>query len=81
MFYVYTIKIMSREFNNTKLNYIANSLKENANRMKYIGDISDLGNEIGRMTGSVYQNMTEEEIIDFISGFRHGVSLTNGTHG
>ncbi len=72
---------MSREFNNTKLNYIANSLKENANRMKYIGDISDLGNEIGRMTGSVYQNMTEEEIIDFISGFRHGVSLTNGTHG
>jgi hypothetical protein len=81
MFYVYTIKIMSREFNNAKLNYIANSLKENANRMKYIGDISDLGNEIGRMTGSVYQNMTEEEIIDFISGFRHGVSLTNGTHG
>jgi hypothetical protein len=24
--------------------------------------------------------MTEDEIETFISGFRHGVSLTNGTH-
>jgi len=24
--------------------------------------------------------MTEEEINDFITGFKHGVSLTNGTH-
>ena len=46
----------------------------------YNGDISDIGNEIGITVGVVIENMTEEEINDFISGFRHGVSLTNGTH-
>ncbi len=71
---------MSREFDNTKLNYIANSLKESVNRMNYVGDISDLGNEIGVTVGSTYKDMTEEDILDFIHGFRHGVSLTNGTH-
>lgn len=45
------------------------------------GDISDIGNEIGYTIGLILENMTEEEISDFISGFRHGVSLTNGTHG
>jgi hypothetical protein len=71
---------MSRKFDNTKLNYIANSLKESVNRMKYVGDLSDLGNEIGITVGYAYKNMTEEEISDLISGIRHGVSLTNGTH-
>ena len=71
---------INREFNKTKLNYIANTLKESVNRMEYIGDISDLGNEIGITVGNAYENMTEENINDFIFGFRHGVSLTNGTH-
>jgi hypothetical protein len=71
---------MDREFNKTKLNYIANTLKEAVNRMEYTGDMSDLGNEIGVTVGHAYENMTEENINDFISGFRHGVSLTNGTH-
>jgi hypothetical protein len=71
---------MSREFNKTKLNAIANSLKDAVNRMNYAGDISDLGNEIGLAVGSTFNNMTEEEIRDFISGFRHGMSLANGTH-
>ena len=44
------------------------------------GDLSDIGNEVGIQLGSILKNMTEEEIRDFISGFRHGVSLTNGTH-
>jgi hypothetical protein len=71
---------MDREFNKTKLNYIANTLKEAVNRMEYTGDMSDLGNEIGITVGNAYENMTEENINDFIFGFRHGVSLTNGTH-
>jgi 2-keto-4-pentenoate hydratase/2-oxohepta-3-ene-1,7-dioic acid hydratase in catechol pathway len=71
---------MSREFDSTKLNYIANGLKETVGRMEYTGDISDLGNEIGIMVGHAYKDMTEEDINDFIAGFRHGVSLTNGTH-
>ena len=44
------------------------------------GDISDIGNEVGLAIGSILENMTDEEINDFVSGFRHGVSLTNGTH-
>jgi 2-keto-4-pentenoate hydratase/2-oxohepta-3-ene-1,7-dioic acid hydratase in catechol pathway len=71
---------IDREFNKTKLNYIANTLKEAVNRVEYTGDISDLGNEIGVIVGHAYENMTEENINDFISGFRHGISLTNGTH-
>jgi hypothetical protein len=71
---------MSREFDNTKLNYIANSLKETVNRMNYTGDISDLGNEIGVVVGSAFKDMTDEDITEFIHGFRHGISLTNGTH-
>lgn len=44
------------------------------------GDVSDIGNEIGFSLGSKIENMSEEQIEDFITGFRHGVSLTNGTH-
>jgi len=43
-------------------------------------DMSDLGNEVGYVIGNVFSKMTEEEIKDFIFGFKHGVSLTNGTH-
>ncbi len=44
------------------------------------GDISDIGNEVGYSIGTSIENMTGEEIESFISGFRHGVSLTNGKH-
>lgn len=44
------------------------------------GDLSDIGNEVGFQLGSILKDMTEKEIRDFIFGFRHGVSLTNGTH-
>lgn len=45
------------------------------------GDMSDIGNEVGIQLGSILKDMTEDEIYDFICGFKHGVSLTNGTHG
>lgn len=45
----------------------------------YIGDESDLGNEIGYSIGKVI-NFTEEDTESFIHGIRHGISLTNGTH-
>ena len=71
---------MQREFDNIKLNLMINFLKERAPELKYVGDISDLGNEIGFAVGSIYENMTEEDIVSFIRGFEHGVSLTNSTH-
>lgn len=46
---------------------------------RYDGDFSDLGNEIGIVVGSLLK-MGDDEINDFITGFKHGVSLTNGTH-
>ena len=44
------------------------------------GDLSDIGNEIGIQLGSILPGMTEEEVQDFIHGFKHGISLTNNTH-
>ena len=59
------------------LNHISNELKS----VSYDnGDISDIGNEIGFALGSKIKDMNEDQIKDFINGFKHGVSLTNGTH-
>jgi len=75
-----SIKNMERRFNSDDLSWIAFSLIEYSRSMDYEGDLSDCGNEIGNMVGSKYKNMTEDEIEDFITGIRHGISLTNGTH-
>ena len=69
-----------RTFDTNDLNWIANSLRVNSIMMTYTGDLSDCGNEIGIIVGQKYKNMTEDETRDFISGIKHGISLTNGTH-
>jgi len=69
-----------RTFDTNDLNWIANSLRVNSIMMTYTGDLSDCGNEIGIIVGEKYKNMTEDETRDFISGIKHGISLTNGTH-
>lgn len=71
---------MERDFKSEDLNTVANNLKAAADMMKYTGDLSDFGNEVGFWVGKHYENMTEDEIRLFITGFKHGVSLTNGTH-
>jgi hypothetical protein len=43
-------------------------------------DLSDAGNEVGIAIGSMIKNMNQEQIEEFISGLRHGISLTNDTH-
>jgi hypothetical protein len=72
--------MIERTFNSDDLSWIGFSLTEKANVTIYEGDLSDCGNEIGYIVGRKYKNMTEGEIEDFISGIRHGISLTNGTH-
>ena len=42
-----------------------------------VGDISDLGNEIGY---AISQFLDEDKLDDFIMGLKHGISLKNGTH-
>jgi len=59
-----------------------NTLKENIidqlSSMKYqYFDESDIGNEIGIVVGK----LTPDEIDNFMHGLRHGISLSNGTHG
>ena len=59
---------------------LVSNLGKTMDGIKYYGDISDLGNEIGYAVGNVIKDMTEQETTDFIHGIRHGISLTNGTH-
>lgn len=57
------------------------SISDHLNLVKYSnGDLSDIGNEIGIAVGNIFTNMSQDQISQFISGFKHGVSLTNGTH-
>jgi len=72
--------MMERTFNSEDLSWIGLSLTKKANVTIYEGDLSDCGNEIGYTVGHKYKDMTEGEIEDFITGIRHGISLTNGTH-
>lgn len=69
-----------KEFNKKTLKELIKFLKEDTSKQKYIGDMSDFGNEIGYALGNVFPNMNDEDISMFITGFKHGVSLTNGTH-
>jgi hypothetical protein len=60
---------------------VSKSISDHMSDLKYDnGDLSDIGNEIGFSIGQSLKNMSQCEIDDFISGFKHGVSLTNGTH-
>ena len=56
------------------------SKKLSDKKIKYQGDISDFGNEVGFALGGIIKNMKESQISDFITGLKHGISLTNGTH-
>jgi hypothetical protein len=71
---------MVREFNSKVMDQILKEFELHKSDIDYVGDISDLGNEVGFIVGRVFNKMTDSEINDFIIGFSHGVSLTNGTH-
>lgn len=59
---------------------LGRELMEKSDKIKYQGDISDFGNEVGYLIGNVIKNMSESQISDFVHGLKHGISLTNGTH-
>ena len=71
---------MERLFSPKVLENLIEDLKERQKEINYIGDISDMGNEIGISVGKLYPEMNQQEIEDLIHGIRHGISLTNGTH-
>ena len=42
-------------------------------------DLSDIGNEIGIIIAKYFDDNNTKD--DFLSGLKHGISLTDGTHG
>ena len=59
--------------------HIIKQIKEHMEKVSYEnGDLSDVGNEIGIVLGNYIEN--EQEFKELITGIRHGISLTNGTH-
>ena len=46
--------------------------------IKYSGDLSDLGNEIGIVIARYFDK--DNKAADFIQGLKHGISLTDGSH-
>jgi hypothetical protein len=54
-------------------------IEEQLNKVNYEnGDLSDIGNEIGIVIAKYFNEKNTVE--DFISGLKHGISLTDGTH-
>jgi hypothetical protein len=63
--------------------HITDELSTRLSELQYVqGDLSDIGNEIGIILGK-YINKKEMgfELEDFITGLKHGISVTDGTHG
>jgi hypothetical protein len=59
--------------------HILKQISESLSKVPYDnGDLSDVGNEVGIVLGNYIT--TEQEFKDFVSGLRHGISLTNGEH-
>ena len=63
------------------LKKIADRLTVASSDIKYKSkDLCDSGNELGIVVGNIIKMMNEEQVEEFFSGIRHGISLTNGTH-
>jgi hypothetical protein len=67
----------------TEFKKILKELSDSLSNVKYnYGDLSDIGNEIGVIIG---KHITNKELgydlESFIDGVKHGVSLSDGTHG
>lgn len=67
-----------------KFKKVIEDIKNELDSIKYDGDLSDIGNHVGLAIGKYIKIDTEEELgyelIDFIYGVKHGVSLVDGTH-
>jgi hypothetical protein len=65
------------------ITHVTKELSSALSEVQYVqGDLSDIGNEIGIIIGK-YINKKEMgfELEDFITGLKHGISITDGTHG
>ena len=67
---------MERLFSPQIYKSLVKGLDKRKEEMKYIGDISDLGNEIGKIIGQLYPNMNDVEVNELQMGIRHGISTS-----
>jgi hypothetical protein len=58
---------------------INNEIISQLKSINYSGDLSDIGNEIGIIIAKYFNE--DNTVDDFIHGLKHGISLTDGTHG
>ena len=64
----------------TKFEKINKEISDKLSNLKYKnGDLSDIGNEIGIIIAKYFDDVNDLD--GFIFGVKHGVSLTDGTHG
>jgi len=66
-----------------KFSNLSKELSEKLSNLPYQnGDISDIGNEIGIIIAKYFdEDDLGYDLEGFIHGVKHGVSLTDGTHG
>jgi len=64
----------------SKIYTILNELSDELQKVDYVGDLGDVGNEIGIIIGKHISDEMGYELDDFISGVKHGVSLVDETH-
>lgn len=66
---------MQKEFDENMLSLFANQLSLASLEIKYTGDVSDFGNEIGYQLLNLYHSWSEEDTNLFIQGIKHGIDL------
>jgi hypothetical protein len=64
----------------TKFQHIKEDVIHQLEKVSYkTGDMSDIGNEIG-IAIAKHLDLDGFDVDSFISGFKHGISLIDGTH-
>lgn len=59
---------------------IHKELQTNNDHILHNGDLSDIGNHIGIVIGRYIEDKPGFELLDFMAGLQHGISLTDGSH-
>ena len=70
------------KFGQVNMEIIRQLMDANSSYPPNMGDLSDVGNEIGIVIAKYFND--EDDGFDkesFLAGLNHGISLTDGTHG
>lgn len=56
-------------------------LSNKLSKIAYNGDLSDIGNDVGFIIAKYFDKANHDDLDNFITGLKHGVSLVDGTYG